>query len=404
MSNNRIYYASQVAQLRPCSSDGSLITDWWYTPLGMQSVSMATNFSREQTFQLGTVEIYENVETVPEVEVTLNKIIDASSPLYLMAMGGGGGIGSAKDKNIVELSNNRVHFRLGIYDDNKQFSQDSATSFVVCTGMYLSNFTYTFPVDGNATEQVTLVGNHKKWNRNYDGVNTGGVDVVDTFSPGKELADNFTPSTSSGILRRQYFDITNSVLPTGNGGIGGPSNGTKLPHLQNITISSNLGRESINQLGKFGPYCRYATFPVEVTSEFEMIAQDGDGIDFKDFSGEDFCGTSKTNIAYKTIRLSVCDAIATNASNGLRFDLGTKNTLTAVNYAGGDTGGGNATITYSFRNFNDFVISASGYYAQAVTVPDDGGGSVTFQAIKTPAPVSTINSNLDYNTGDTNNV
>lgn len=403
MPNNRIYYASQVAQLRPCSSDG-LANQYWYTPIGMQSVSMTTNFSREQTFQLGTVEIYDNIETVPEVEVTLSKVIDASSPLYLMAMGGASGIAGAKNKKIVELSNNRVHFKLGIYEDNKQFSENTGSGYVVCTGMYLSNFTYTFPVDGNATEQVTLVGNHKQWNTAIADVNAGGVDVLDIFSPGKKLTDNFTPSTSSGILRRQYFDIVNSVLPTGSGGIGGPTNGTKLPHLQNITISSSLGRESINQLGKFGPYCRYATFPVEVTSEFEIIAQDGDGLDFRDFNGENFCGTKKSNIEYKTIKLSICDAVATNTSNGLKFDLGTKNTLTAVNYAGGDTGGGNATVTYSFRNFNDFTIDASGYYAKGVGVPDDGGGSVGFQTVNDSTPASIIDSNLDYNTGDTNNV
>jgi hypothetical protein len=403
-TNNRVYYASQVAQLRPCSADGSSVTDYWYTPIGLQSVGMTTNFNREQTFQLGTVEIYDNVETVPEVEVTLNKIIDASSPLYLMAMGGGAGIAGAKNQDIVSLSNNRVHFRLGIYDDNKQFAEGAASSYVVCTGMYLSNFTYTLPVDGNATEQVTLVGNSKKWNSAYEGVNAGGADVIDAFTPGKKLADNFTPSTSSGILRRQYFDIRGSVLPTGSGGIGGPNNGTKLPHLQNITFSANLGRESINQLGKFGPYCRYATFPVEVTSEFEIIAQDGDGLNFSDFSGQDFCGTSKTNIAYKTIRLSVCDAVATNTANGLVFDLGTKNTLTAVNYAGGDTGGGNATVTYSFRNFNDFKIGASGYYEKAVTVLDEGG-SISFQKVQ---PVQSVNTSVQAQTvdsyiGDINN-
>jgi hypothetical protein len=267
--------------------------------------------------------------------------------------------------------------------------------------MYLSNFTYTLPVDGNATEQITLVGNSKKWNSTYDGVNSGGTNVVDTFTPGKTLADNFTPSTSSGILRRQYFNIQGSVLPTGIGGIGGPGNGAKLPHLQNITFSANLGRESINQLGKFGPYCRYATFPVEVTSEFEIVAQDGDGLDFSDFRGEDFCGTSKTNIAYKTIKLSICDSVATSTANGLVFDLGTKNTLTAVNYAGGDTGGGNATVTYSFRNFNDFRIDASGYYVKAVTV-DDEGSSLSFQAVKpvnTSVPAQTIDSYI----GDINN-
>lgn len=395
MPNNRIYYASQVAQLRPCSANGANYANW-YNPLGVQSVGMTTNFTREQTFQLGTVEIYDNVETVPEVEVTINKIIDSTSPLYLMAMGGSAGIGGAKNASLVSLSNNRVHFRLGIYEDNKQFTENSAASYVVCTGMYVSSFNYTLPVEGNATEEITLVGNNKTWNHTFAalGINSEPVKVGDVFTAGK-VANGIRPSSSSGILRRQYFNIAGSTLPLGSGGIGGPNNGTKLPHLQNITISANLGRESINQLGKFSPYCRYATFPIEVTSEFEIIAQDGDGLDFNDFGGENFCGTSKTNLAYKTIKLSICDFDHTNGNNTMLFDLGTKNTLTAVNYAGGDTGGGNATITYSFRNFNDFVIDASGTYAKGVTIADDDG-TVNVQKLEnTPK--------LDLNTGDTYN-
>jgi hypothetical protein len=395
MPNNRIYYASQVAQLRPCNADGSSSTAYWYNPLGVQSVGMTTNFNREQTFQLGTVEIYDNIETVPEVEVTINKVIDSTSPLYLMAMGGGGGVNSAKNANLVSLSNNRVHFRLGIYEDNKQFTQGAAEKYVVCTGMYLSSFNYTLPVEGNATEEITLVGNNKRWNFNIPGVNTGAPSVGDTFTQGKSV-NGVKPSSSSGILRRQYFNIQNSVLPLGTGGIGGPNNGSKRPHLQNISISANLGRESINQLGKFSPYCRYATFPIEVTSEFEIIAEDGDGLDFKDFSGESFCGTSKTNIAYKTIRLEICDFDHTNGNNGMAFDLGERNTLTAVNYAGGDTGGGNATVTYSFRNFNDFKIDASGTYIKAVTIADSNN-AVNVQNINSSTSSTSI---LESNTGD----
>jgi hypothetical protein len=396
MPNNRIYYASQVAQLRPCNADGSQKSAYWYNPLGVQSVGMTTNFNREQTFQLGTVEIYDNVETVPEVEVTINKVIDSTSPLYLMAMGGGGGIGSAKNASLVSLSNNRVHFRLGIYEDNNQFTENSAASYVVCTGMYLSSFNYTLPVEGNATEEITLVGNNKRWNHNYAGVNTSGPSVGDTFTQGKVM-NGVRPSSSSGILRRQYFNIQGSTLPVGTGGIGGPTyNPSKLPHLQNITMSANLGRESINQLGKFSPYCRYATFPIEVTSEFEIIAEDGDGLDFKDFSGDSFCGTSKTNLAYKTIRLAICDFDHRNGNNSMTFDLGSKNTLTAVNYAGGDTGGGNATVTYSFRNFNDFKIDASGTYAVGLTITD-ANNTVNVQNINSS---TSSTSTLELNTGD----
>jgi hypothetical protein len=42
------------------------------------------------------------------------------------------------------------------------------------------------------------------------------------------------------------------------------------------------------------------------------------------------------------------------------MQLGKKNKLTSVSYGGGDAGGGNATITYSFTNSNDFVILHSG--------------------------------------------
>ena len=37
---------------------------------------------------------------------------------------------------------------------------------------------------------------------------------------------------------------------------------------------------------------------------------------------------------------------------GTILDLGTQNKLSSVSYSGGDTGGGNATVSYSYSNFN----------------------------------------------------
>lgn len=405
-TNNRVYYASQAVQLRPVSAEGSAFS-YWYHPLAVQSVGMTTNFNTEQTFQLGTVELYDNVETLPEVEVTLNKIIDSTAPLYLMCMGGSAGIPGADSKTLVSLSNNRVHFRLGVYGDDKQYIDGAAGSSVLCSGMYLSSFNYTFPVDGNATEEVTLVGNNKYWNSGaIPGVQGANFTAGSIFSPGNEITtgggDNINTTQSSGILRRQYLDVQNSVFPTGSGGIRTPDGSAILPHIQNITLSADLGRESINQLGKFGPYCRYATFPIEVTSEFEIIAQDGDGIDVNDFKGDVFCGSLKKNLSYHTISVAVCDGNYQNTNNAMIFNLGDKNTLTSVNYTGGDTGGGNATITYSFRNFNNFSITASGTYKKGVAVAD-AGGAVSAQAVK-DNNVSSPASYLDYNSGENNNV
>lgn len=401
MPNNRIYYASQAVQLRPTNADGTAF-GYWYHPLAVQSVGMTTNFTTEQTFQLGTVEIYDNVETIPEVEVTINKVIDSTAPLYLMCMGGSAGIPGADSQTLVSLSNNRVHFRLGIYGDDQQYISNTAQSSVLCSGMYLSSFNYTFPVDGNATEEVTLVGNNKLWNTgNIPGVQNADFSAGSIFSPNNTVG-GINPSQNSGIVRRQYLNVIGSVLPTGSGGIRTPNGAAVLPHIQNITISADLGRETINQLGKFGPYCRYATFPIEVTSEFEIIAQDGDGVDVNDFKNDVFCGTLKKNLVNKRIEIAVCDDNNTNDNNTMMFDLGSKNTLTSVNYTGGDTGGGNATITYSFRNFNNFSIVASGSYKSGIAVADadNAVSAQSFKVDNSAAPVSY----LDYNSGDNNNV
>jgi hypothetical protein len=412
--NNRVYYASQAIQLRPTSAEGTSFSHW-YHPLAVQSVGMQTNFTTEQTFQLGTVELYDNVETIPEVEVTINKVIDSTAPLYLMCMGGSTGIPGADSKSLVSLSNNRVHFRLGIYGDDKQYITGSAKASVLCSGMYLSSFNYTFPVDGNATEEVTLVGNSKLWNTgNIPGVQSSDFAAGTIFEPSTTVGVDGTdvgikPSTSSGIVTRQYLNIIDSVLPTGVGGIRTPDGQHQVPHLQNITISADLGRETINQLGKFGPYCRYATFPIEVTSEFEIIAQDGDGVDANDFKNDVFCGSLKKNLHNKTITLSVCDKEHNNDENTMTFHLGDKNTLTSINYTGGDTGGGNATVSYSFRNFNNFSITAVGKYKKGIAFPD-AGGEVSTQSIvaNSSKPVALDSSEpvpyLDYNSGDNNNV
>jgi hypothetical protein len=53
----------------------------------------------------------------------------------------------------------------------------------------------------------------------------------------------------------------------------------------------------------------------------------------------------------------------------LRLWLGKKNKLSSVTYGGGDAGGGNSTVTYSYSNFNDFTVMHSG------DVGDNGGNS-----------------------------
>lgn len=348
-ANNRIYYASQAVQLLPTNSDTTSNYGDWIVPQGLQSVGMTTNFNLEQVFQLGQLELYDNLEGVPEVEVTLNKVLDGTPPLYLICTNGSATFGFASGKEIATLVNNRVHFRLGIWPDSVTAASGAPAHTVTCSGMYLSRFSYTIPVDGNATEEITLVGNNKVWG-------SGSAMAVNEFTPTASGASPTAPS----IMRRYSFDVT-TVLPTGTAGIPIPSGrAVNRPYIQNITISADLGREAINELGSFAPYFRYVNFPLEVTSEFEVTASDGDKVDANDFSTTSGCSSSFNNLVNKEIKVILCGS----GVNKLTLDLGKKNKLTSVNYTGGDTGGGNASITYSFQTFNKFAMTGAGTFGE----------------------------------------
>ena len=358
-NKNRIFYGSQVAQIKPAT------TGWyygsWYQPLGVQSVGMNTAFDTQQTFQLGALDLYNMSENVPNVEVTVSKLLDGTAPLYLMSMGGRSGIAGANcssfstptellNKGLGGLANNSIDFQLGIYDGITTSSTGTTDEYVLCKRMYVSRLNYTFPVDGNGTEELSFVGNNKEWSKN----GLGGTMTGYSFDTGTLKA--------SKLARRQFIDISTSVLPTGSGGM---PTGVDT-HLQNITISANLGRENINELGAFAPRTRYATFPIEVTSEFQVVATVGDYVDAKDFLADSGCSVYYKNLQMLPIQINICGA--TGDSSSLSIFLGSGNQLTSVNYTGGDTTGGNATVSYSFRNYNDFYMKAANTYASGATV------------------------------------
>ena len=320
--NKRIFYACQGVAITPMGTNPGQL----HQVFGVQSVGVTSNFTLDQAFEFGQVEIYENMEEVADVEVTVEKVIDGTALIYLMA--------ARNAKNgIAAGSNDRCDLYLAIFDDaNDYISGVSPNSVMMASGMYVSSVAYTYPVDGSATESVTLVGNDKGWGVNQSGVYGDLLTVVgtNTFS-----SFDGTHTAPSGVVRRTKIDISGSTLPADV-----PNVGANKGHLQNISVSADLGRENILELGRFGPFHRYATFPFEVTSEFEVIAISGDLIGV---SGD------YENLSNRTV------IIKDNA--GTVLDLGTKNKLSSVSYTGGDTGGGNATVTYSYSTFNKLDVT-----------------------------------------------
>lgn len=352
MSNKRIIYACQGVAISNMGKNSVEPGDMVH---GAQSVGVTTNFNLEQAFELGQLEIYENIEGLPDVEVTLEKVLDGYPLIYHLATTG---VGDAN--SLLSRSKAQCDLRLGIYSEDSDFiaGQGNAPVEVYCSGMYVSSVSYTLPTDGNATESVTLVGNNKQWLVAPNG-KIDGNDVV-AFS-----GNNFPlalAAGSGGIQRREDIMIDKCVLPVSIQGVVGVSQGnawdsslqTPRVHIQSATISTDFSREDINELGRKTPYYRPAGFPVEVTCEIEAISVSGDFVNALENGDPSLFNTagSGNNTSEEYIYLETrC---------GYGWDLGGKNRLSSVSYGGGDAGGGNVSCTYSYSNFNKLEVQHSG--------------------------------------------
>lgn len=311
MPNKRIFYASHVVEI----GDVPVI--------GAQSVSVNTNYNLEQIFQLGRLAVYDQIATDPEVEITISKVIDGYPTIFNLATYSG--------NSIVAVANDQRDIILGVGNETDPSVVTNTTS-ITMTGCYINSLNYTFPVDGNFTEEVTFVGSHKA-------------------AGGTALASPTATAPDGGhVRRRQHF------LPAG---VGSP---TKLPpelvgrRLSSINISTSFNREKMFALGQYSPFHRFVNFPIEVTVSFDVI-QDGEG----DLAGIDFDATNTPceaqSIETDEIVIALCGDNGNNATWEYKFDLGSGCSLQSVSYSGGDTGGGNVTETWTYVTYNDLTIT-----------------------------------------------
>lgn len=337
MPQNRIIYACQAVAISK-TGHSSTDTPQFEVMKGVQSVGINTTFTLEQLFEFGQADLYGNVEDISDVEVTIEKVIDGEKLLYLQAVGESG------KTNVIAASNSICDMYLAIYADSvSSVSGATKQQTVMCSGMTVSNVGYNYSVDDSARETITLVGNNKFWNSVTAGViGTAPSTLYGTGGTTIHPIDG-TDTPVSGIVRRGQFDLVRSIIPPEVASQGNNFAGSS--GIQSVAISIDFGRENQLELGRFGPYNKTATLPFEVTTEFEVTATNGDLVSI---SG------AGTNLA--TRRILIRDTA------GTVLDMGTKNRLTSVSYQGGDTGGGNATVSYSYSTFNDLKVNGGGTY------------------------------------------
>lgn len=376
--NKRIFYACQAVGFEAPHDSTPTTTGIFH---GVQSVGVTTNFNLEQAFELGQIQIYENIEGLPEIEVTMEKVLDGYPLLYTSVTAGAGSAQIAANRSLVNRSAERCNIFLGIYDASSDVvgAGSGIQSEVFISGAYINSVSYTLPVDGNCTESVTLVANDKTWSTTAtNGVNGSpvlanaraqGVFDANTDAKGDDIPKNNQAGFfNGGIQRRENIAMGSCIIPysvikaadadhptisdyTATSGNNVNLGGDNIAHIQSISISTDFGREDINELGKKTPYFRAANFPIEVTCEIEVIATEGDWVSA--YEAGDPANNNTANEGNNTPE----EVIKIVLDDGTTFDLGTKNRLSSVSYGGGDAGGGNATMTFSYTTFNDLEVT-----------------------------------------------
>jgi hypothetical protein len=376
--NFRIFYACQAVGIKASETIGEAPSGDETLPVevvhGVQSVGINTNFPIEPVFELAMSQVYQNIENTPEVEVTIERVLDGYPLAYHLATR------TAKSASLQARGKENCAVSLGIYNDTVDFASGNAPVEVYVRNAYVGNISYNFSTDGNFTESVTIVGNNKEWytsdNTNPFGFSGSGEAILKNDSNNNKFEDDFPYAMDmglgengerykGGVQRRQYFRMDKSILPLSVFGVkkdanGEPSvgnayegtfpEGKPICYVQSASISADFGREDIMALGQKGPYYKATNPSIEVSCDFEVIATSGDFVTALENGDPSLSNTRfrGDNTREERILLAIND--------GTVFDLGKKNKLQSVSYGGGDSGGGNVSLSYSYQTYNDLTI------------------------------------------------
>ena len=330
MPNRRFYYAVAGAAITP---DGTATVTADHVIHGLQSCTNDSNLNLEKIFEIGQSSEYEQIENLPDVTVSLSKVLDGYCPMYLLATNG------ANTSTLAGRADVNSIFRLFIYPDDHVSASGTALQQLTVSGTYINSVNYSFSVDDNFTEEMTLGSSSRNWKASSFDFTGEMFDNTDqplaiTGSGGVNRREDlvFSPATGGTVLPPDVAGITSS-------GTNEVSNGTFGAAIQSISVSVDMGREDILELGRFKEYAKLRSPVVDVNTEIEVISKTGDLVDVNSTGGN----TTNRNISIKT-------------EEGLSLDLGSTNRLQSVSLGGFDAGGGNATATYSFSNANFFTV------------------------------------------------
>lgn len=358
---SRIYYATQQIAISPNDTVD-------YEPVkGGQTLSLSQDFPSQEIFQLGKLAIYAQLEDLPNMDVSLTKVLDGCPLAYLLATR------RADYPTLISRTQHQCKVALSIFDVDAEGANGTPLCTAELTGCDVNNLSYTFTNQGAFEESVGFISNDiivsnddtilnpdaitRRDNISVTGLFTG--DVLDpcsiinqrqhfiwAYDGGAGLdSAGFMDDPDASILPRDIEGITDS-------GTNEPSGDIYTVDVESISVSATLSRESLTSLGTLAPSLRYLSVPIEVTTEIQFRAKNRPFISATAIgilnTGEDQCSEGGYNLSDQSIRIAVCD--------GTRIYLGEHNRVQSNNVSGGDTSGGNVVVSRTYRTFNDFTV------------------------------------------------
>jgi hypothetical protein len=333
MTQTRLYYPCEGLFIKADKAAGA------YTFVhGVQSASDSVEIPTQDVNELGQITPYEIVEDTPNVTFDCERVIDGCCPIYLLATKG------ATSGSLTGRQDKRCVLAVAGYDSSSNYITGTPLRVCEFSGMQPTSVSYTFNVDGPFTESVSFVGDNRTWRAG--GANLYGSIPSNPTANGTDEPCALT-ACSGGVQFKENLRFDGAyptLLPTTIPGISASgtmplqSNGCPTVPIQSISLSVDLNREVINQLGCKTAYARLVTFPVDVSCEIEVLSQSGDGVNISELGT--LVGCEYTNAPESRIRVST--------DCGLIIDLGDRNKLTGVSHTYGDSSGSNATFTLSF--------------------------------------------------------
>jgi len=356
---DRIYFAvQQLAIAREGSSTYTAVK-------GAQTLSLGLDVPLQEIFQLGRLEVYQQLEDLPDTNVSVDKVLDGNPLIYHLATR------DATTPTLAGRANARCSLALSVFDSTNDSASGVPEYTVQMTGMYYQNISYTFSVGDAFRESISFIGNDILVSNDAKILNTAdqarstGITVNGQFTGVQNPPDGvnrkqhliFAYNAATLDSNMQVAEEDATILPSiidgiSNSGTNEFVDNAYNSNVQSITVSANITRERTDQLGTLEPVCRYIQFPVEVTTEIQVVPRShglvsatANGILN---TGNSACWNGDMNLKNHTIRVASCE--------GTRIFLGKKNKLQSLNYSGGDAGGGSVNVSYTFRTFNDFTV------------------------------------------------